>query len=278
MTMTAAAINKNNEAYTILQEVLADMMTYGSKQEETRKKLHNVSLKATLKPPYNYNVSTERLVFEIAIKYLGECFGNNAHGPIVTYLHTVPAQPDNEKAKVMFMQALKLVFACNHAEVINVLRDALNCAQDKVLRLAIMAIIDKVTTPIRDTVDLEELADMTTEEAQNTFVGWFDSGRSNHDQHKQDLVDFLEAYEMPRGEQTSDEEQAAAYVRQAIAAVQADNAQAANNCANSALGTEGIDFYSRSLAAAILMVETAVDIQALKTMKIYEDMIAYMAD
>ena len=79
-------------------------------------------------------------------------------------------------------------------------------------------------------------------------------------------------------EQKNDEEQATAYVRQAIAAVQAGNTQAANKYANSALGTNGADFQSRSLAATILMVETDEDIQALQNMKVYEDMVAYMAD
>lgn len=276
MTITATNINKNNEAYAILQEVLTDMMAYGINRQETKRKLGKAGSLARLEWQ-QYNVSTERLILEAAIIYLGECFGNNAHGPIVTYLLTAPAQPDNEKAKAMFVQALQLVFARDHVEAINILRDALNVAQDKVLRIAIMAIIDKVTTPIRDKMDLEELADMTEAEARNTFVGWFDSDRSRNDQHKQDLIDFLAAYK-PSDEQEDNEEQATAYVRQAIAAVQAGNAQAANNYANSALGTAGIDFHSRSLAATILMVETDEDIQALQNMKVYEDMVAYMAE
>ena len=164
MAMTAATINKNNEAYAILQEVLTDMMTYGNNRQETKRKLDNAVGLAGLDWQH-YSVSTDRLVLEAAIVYLKECFGNNAHGPIVTYLLTAPAQPDNEKAKEMFMQALQLVFARDHVEAIKVLQDALNVAQDKVLRVAIMAIIDKVTTPIRD------------KEARNIFMKWFDSDR-----------------------------------------------------------------------------------------------------
>ena len=174
MAMTAATINKNNEAYAILQEVLTDMMTYGINRQETKRKLGKAGSLARLEWQ-QYNVSTECLILEAAIIYLGKCFGNNAHGPIVTYLLTAPAQPDNEKAKEMFVQALHLVVDRDHVEAINILQEALNVAQDKVLRVAIMAIIDKVTTPVRGKMDLEELADMATEESRNIFIKWLDS-------------------------------------------------------------------------------------------------------